>query len=127
MESKHESPNGTSPGTYTETYRGFTLTLEWRSRPHVCRPNDGTPLGECFTCLQGGEVRAVAREAVTWFTPWGRGWARQLEAGRRLVDRYVNARESCERHQHRRELAAQARTAGAGTVDLPTARPAVRS
>jgi len=110
MESKHEPTEQTSPDTYTENYRGFALTLEWRRR------SDRT-----FEC------RAIATEAVAWETPWGFGWVAQLALVRRLVDSYVDARESCERQQQRRELAAQARTAGAGTVDLPTARPAVRS
>jgi hypothetical protein len=45
---------------------------------------------------------------------------------RRLVDRYEDARASCARIQQRRELAAQARAAGAGAVELSTRRPAVK-
>lgn len=87
MESKHESPEQTSPEAYRETHRGFTIRLQFG--------HNG--------------VRAVADGPVQWLTPWGYSWPAQLGLVRALVDRYVDAREACERIQARRELAARAR------------------
>ena len=112
MESKHSPPTPTSPDTYTENYRGFTLTL-------LTRPATATNRA-------GDEFRAVAMEAVSWCSTWRLSWAAALVEVRGLVDRYLDAREACARIVQRRQLAAAAGAAGAGAVDLPPRRPVVR-
>lgn len=105
MESKHSPPEPTSPTTYTEDHRGFLLTLQ--ERPATDRT--------------GSEYRAVATGAVSWHSSWRLSWVAALFDVRALVDRYVDAQESCARIRERRQLAR-----AAGAVELPAIHPAVR-